>query len=88
MGALHVAGPSDHFMEFINIFVNSSGPLEVSQGFEISSCHLDLILGAKLADELLYERLPCIVGEASDHLVVSHIAIDELSSTVIDPRVS
>jgi hypothetical protein len=82
MGALHVVGPCDHFMEIIDIFTDSSGPLEVSQSFEIGLCHLDLIIGAKLANELLYELLPCIVGEASDRLVISHLVIDESSSMV------
>jgi hypothetical protein len=95
VGALHVASLSDHLMELIDIFVDGSGPLEVSRSFEIRLCYLDLVLGAKLADELLYELPPCVIGEASDCLVTSHMTIDESSSTVTlhegkrphDPRV-
>jgi hypothetical protein len=82
MGALQIAGPHDHLVELIHILIDSSGPLEVSQSFEIGPCCLDLVLRANLANELLYKLAPHIVGEASDHLVISHVAIDELCSTV------
>jgi hypothetical protein len=81
--------------DFINILINGSGPLEVSQSFKIGPCCLDLVLGAKLADELLYKLPPCIVGEASICSVISHMAIDESHGMVTlhegehphDPRV-
>jgi hypothetical protein len=73
MGALQVAGLYDHLAKFINILIDSSGPLEVSQSFKISPCCLDLVLGAKLTDELLYKLLPCIVGEAAVHLYIDPV---------------
>jgi hypothetical protein len=82
MGALQVVGPHDHLAKFIHILVDGSGPLEVPRSFEISPCRLELVLGAKLADELLYKLLPHIVGEASYRLVISHVAIHESCSTV------
>jgi hypothetical protein len=95
MGALQVVGLSDHLAEFINILVNGSGPLEVSWSFKIGPCHLDLVLGAKLADELLYKLLPRIIGEASNRSVISHMVINKSHGMVTlhkgehphDPRV-
>ena len=95
MGALQVADLHDHLAKLIHILVDGSGPLEVPQSFKIGPCCLDLVLRAKLANELLYKLAPCIVGEASDRLVISHVAIDESCSTIAlherecphDPRV-
>jgi hypothetical protein len=95
MGALQVASPHNHLAKLVHILVDGFGPLEVPRSFEIGPCCLDLVLWAKLANELLYKLAPRVVGEASNRLLISHVAIDESCSAITlhkrecphDPRV-
>jgi hypothetical protein len=95
MGALQIASLHNHLAKLVHILVDGFGPLEVPQSFEISPCCLDLVLWAKLTNELLYKLAPRVVGEASDRLVISHVAIDKSCGTITlherecphDPRV-
>jgi hypothetical protein len=81
--ALEVVGLVDNLPETIDILVDSLRPLEVGGGLQLSSQCLDLVFGTEVGNELKHKLLPHRIGEASHHVVHSHLLIHKAHCSFI-----